>query len=296
MPTNFGPMPTKFALPTDSGPTKASGHRPKFRPKFRGHRPKIRGHRPKFRGHRPKLHGHRPKFRGHRPKLHGHRPEFVGMGPEFVGVGPKFVGIGLNFGIRGRRPEICMHGPKIRANFVGMGMGQLVGLGQSAALRMSKNGSRVGWGTSKLALVCGISGNSNFSSINCSNGQTANNLNRTDMAEISVQNGLLAFLSGVWKGRPYTGQPYFLQGLTLEQATEEIHTASKAASGRHVAYGVAGACTIYATEQEAANLRHLYQIYDGQEFQEPYWNTPGHPRDMSRGPRGQAVPGYPRTT
>ena len=101
-------------------------------------------------------------------------------------------------------------------------------------------------------------GGAPLSRMNCSHGQTANNLSSADTAEISVQNGLLAFLSGVWKGR--TGQPYFLQGLALEQAIEEIHTASKAVSGRRVVYGVAGACAIYATEQGAATLRQLYHI------------------------------------
>ena len=113
-------------------------------------------------------------------------------------------------------------------------------------------------------------GGAPLSRTNCSHGQTANNLSGADTAEISVQNELLAFLSGVWKGRPYTGQPYFLQGLSLEQAIEEIHTASKAASGRRVVYGVAGACAIYATEQGAATLRQLYHTYDGQKLQEPH--------------------------
>ena len=263
-------------------------------PNFVGIGPEFLGMGPEFVSVGPKFVGIGPNFVGIGPNFVGIGPEFVGMGLEFVGVGPKVVGIGPNFvGIGPEWPEICMHGPRIRADFVCIGLGQLVG--PICSPPHGKEWIEGGVGNIQAG-SCGISGNSNFSSINCSNGQTANNLNRTDMAEISVQNGLFAFLSGVWKGRPYTGQPHFLQGLTFEQATEEIHTASKAASGRHVAYGVAGACIIYATEQEAANLRQFYHIYDGQKFQEPYWNTPGHPRDMSRGPPRQAVPGYPRTT
>ena len=90
-----------------------------------------------------------PKFAGIGPKFVGIGPNFVGIGPKFVGIGPEFAGIGLKFVCAGLK-----FGPTWWAR------AWADWLGQSAALRMSKNGSRVGWGTSKLPLVCGISGNS----------------------------------------------------------------------------------------------------------------------------------------
>ena len=90
---------------------------------------------PNFVGIGPNFVGIGPNFVGIGPNFMGIGPNFVGIGPEFpnfVGIGPNFMGIGRRPKIRGNelrghRPEICMHGPKIRANFVGMGLGQLVG-------------------------------------------------------------------------------------------------------------------------------------------------------------------------
>ena len=46
--------------------------------------------------------------------------------------------------------------------------------------------------------------------------QVVDNSTWANIPEISVRGGFFAFLSGVWKGRPCQGQPYILQGFTIE--------------------------------------------------------------------------------
>ncbi len=81
--------------------------------------------------------------------------------------------------------------------------------------------------------------------------------------ELQLSQGLLSFLSGIWKGRKHNGKDPFILGEPLQQVVDNFTAASRAAAGKHVVYGPAGSCHLYVITEPPILLQECWHFYDG---------------------------------
>ena len=81
--------------------------------------------------------------------------------------------------------------------------------------------------------------------------------------ELWLSQGLLSFLSGIWKGKSPNCEDSLILGEPARQVVDNLIAASRAAAGKHVVYGPAGSCHLYTISEQPMQLQEHWHLYDG---------------------------------
>ncbi len=81
--------------------------------------------------------------------------------------------------------------------------------------------------------------------------------------ELRFSQGLLSFLSGIWKGKSHNCEDPLILGEPVRRVVDNIIAASRAAAGQHVVYGPAGSCHLYIMHEQPMQPQEQWHLYDG---------------------------------